>query len=421
MDIVLLVLVTLAAALAACGAWLATRQRSSALDEAQLAAVAERVRSELAAQLAATQAQALQHNTQQFLALAETRLKEETARGEEQLKARGAEIDLRLEQVSMSLRGLREYVETTDRARGESVASLVAVTAESRKALDALTSTTGRLTEVLGSGQSRGQWGERMAEDILRVAGFIEGVQYRKNHQLEGGTGRPEFTFLLPEQRVLHMDVKFPLAAYLRYLEAAALPEQEGALREFLRDARARIREVTSRDYIDPASGTLDYVLLFIPNEQVYGFLHERDPDLLDGALNQRVVLCSPFTLFAVLAVIRQAIDNFHLSQRTDQILEALGGFNKQWGQYKAATERVARSLDSTQRAFEELTGRRTRVLDREVDRVERLRIEAGLHIELPPDTSEEQLEPGSESSGLVAPQEEVSPIGNPQTLAEPR
>jgi DNA recombination protein RmuC len=280
------------------------------------------------------------------------------------------------------------------------VASLVAVTAESRKALDTLTSTTGRLTEVLGSGQSRGQWGERMAEDILRVAGFIEGVQYRKNHQLEGGTGRPDFTFLLPEQRVLHMDVKFPLAAYLRYLEAAAPPEQEVALREFLRDARARIREVTSRDYIDPAGGTLDYVLLFIPNEQVYGFLHERDPDLLDGALNQRVVLCSPFTLFAVLAVIRQAIDNFHLSQRTDQILEALGGFNKQWGQYKAATERVARGLESTQRAFEELTGRRTRVLDRQVDRVERLRIEAGLHIELPLDAGDEQLELGIEPAG---------------------
>jgi len=389
MDLLLFAMLLAAALLAALGAAQAWRGHASQLDEAQVAVIAERIRAELAA----AQTQALDQNTRQFLDLAETRLKAETARGEEQLKARGTEIDRGLEQVTGALQKLRDYVETTDKTRGESVASLAAVTTESRKALEALNSTTGKLTEVLGSGQSRGQWGERMAEDILRVAGFIEGVQYQKNRQLEGGTGRPDFTFLLPESRVLHMDVKFPLAAYLRYLQAASTGDQDAALREFLRDARARIREVTGRDYIDPANGTLDYVLLFIPNEQVYGFLHERDPELLEGALRQRVVLCSPFTLFAVLAVIRQSIDNFHLAQQTDQILEALGGFNKQWDRYKEATEKVARGLDTTQRAFEELMGRRTRMLDRQVDRVERLRIEAGLHVELPPDSAEEQLE----------------------------
>ena len=387
-------LLVLAVAVVALGAaWFAWRRTGRLNDDqfAQLVGVIVRT------QVAEAQSQALQQNSEQFLALAETRLRTETARGEERLKARADEIEKGLETVGTAITKLRDYVESTDKTRGEGVASLAAVTAESRKTMEALGAATGKLTEVLVSGQARGQWGERMAEDILRVAGFVEGVQYRKNTQLDAGSGRPDFTFLLPQTRVLYMDVKFPLAAYLRYLEAASEPDRAVAVHDFLRDARARIREVTNREYIDPAGGTLDYVLLFVPNEQVYGFIHESDPELLDGALRQRVVMCSPFTLFAVLSVIRQAIDNFHLTQRTDEILTVLGGFNQQWTMYKDAVGRVGRGLATTQKAFDTLSGPRTRVLDRHIERVERLRVDAGLPAEVLPAADEALLELGDE------------------------
>jgi DNA recombination protein RmuC len=167
------------------------------------------------------------------------------------------------------------------------------------------------------------------------------------------------------------MDVKFPLNAYVRFLETESEPDKALALREFLKAARARVKEVTTRDYIDPANSTLDYVLLFIPNEQVYGFIHEKDPALLDEALQQRVVLCSPCTLFAVLVVIRQSISNFHLTQQTDEILRTLGGFTQQWTKFKGSMETVGSRFESTQKAFRDLVGVRRRALDRQVDRVE--------------------------------------------------
>ena len=372
------------------------RGRTGRLSDEQFTQLAERVRTELAE----AQSQALQRNSEQFLDLADTRLKAETARGEEQLKARKEEIEKGLEDVGGAINKLKEYVESTDKTRGESIASLTGVVTESRKTMDTLGTVTGKLTDVLASGQARGQWGERMAEDILRVAGFVEGVQYRTNTQLEDGTGRPDYTFLLPEERVLHMDVKFPLAAYLRHVEADSDTEREVAAREFIRDTRSRIREVTTRDYIDPASGTLDYVLLFIPNEQVYGFIHEHEPDILDDALEQRVVLCSPFTLFAVLAVIRQAVANFHLSQQTGAILTALGGFNQQWEKYTDAAQNVRRRMELALRGFDELVGVRTRALDSQVEKVEQLRMEAGLDAEVLPETEEEPLELAAGSDG---------------------
>ena len=98
----------------------------------------------------------------------------------------------------------------------------------------------------------------------------------------------------------------------------------------FVKDVRSRVKEVTTRDYIDPAQGTLDYVLLFIPIEQTFGFIHEDNRTLLDYALENKVMLCSPLTLFAILAVIRQFIDTFRLGQASNEILALLTEFRKQ-------------------------------------------------------------------------------------------
>ena len=148
--------------------------------------------------------------------------------------------------------------------------------------------------------------------------------------------GRPDFTFDLPKGHVLYMDVKFPLAV------VPALPRGRHRRRApgppasaFLRDVRLRVKELAERDYAREGDRpSVDYVLLFLPNEQLSGFIHEHDPTLLDDAIGQRVVLCSPLTLFAFLGVIRQAFDNFMIEQTSDEILPLIGKFDQQWQKY---------------------------------------------------------------------------------------
>lgn len=342
----------------------------------QVASQAEAQESRLAereARLQQAQSDNASRQNSDLLRLNEERLKQETARGEELLKARQGEIDRNLEEIKKELLRVREFVTNTDQERAKSISSLAAVTQQSNEINEALRQGTSKLNETLAGGQSRGQWGERMAEDVLRVAGFIEGINYRKQHSLEDG-GRPDFTFLLPDERVLHMDVKFPLASYSRFIDASTDVERDKATKDFLRDVKQRITEVTTRSYIDPANGTLDYAIVFIPNEQVYGFIQENDSSLVDFALKNRVVICSPLTLFAVLAVIRQSLENFRLAQRTDEILSVLGNFNKQWDNYKDHMDKLGVSLDRAQKVYSELTTTRTNMLDRQVRKVEELR-----------------------------------------------
>jgi DNA recombination protein RmuC len=239
------------------------------------------------------------------------------------------------------------------------------------------------LREALANPQARGQWGERMAEDVLRLAGFTEHVNYRKQVHIEGGSGRPDFTFDLPKGHVLYMDVKFPLASYLRYLEVGSDAERQAHLKRFLSDVRLRVKELARRDYAGESERpAVDYVLLFLPNEHLTGFIHEHDPALLDEALAQRVVLCSPLTLFAFLGVIRQAFDNFMIEQTSDEILKLIGRFGQQWQKYSDSVDKVKSRFDSVQREFDQLIGTRRRALERPLQELEALRIQRNLPVD---------------------------------------
>lgn len=378
-------------------------QADAADPAAETEATAANLLAALRPELASLQQQALHQNTEQFLALAESRLQAETARGDERLRARGEAIEHGLQRVHQTLASVTEYVRKVDQERGQSLAGLATVmeenrrtmrelSEESRRGMRELGAETAKLSKALVGGQTRGQWGERMAEDVLRVAGMREGINYRKNRQLSDGTGRPDYTFLLPQDRVLHMDVKFPLAGYLRYLDAPSEAERALATKQFLADVRQRIREVATRDYVDPAAGTLNYMLVFIPNEQVYGFIHEQDAAIAEEALQRRVVLCSPLTLFAVLAVIRQSVESVRLEQHANEILGALGGFQREWEKYQESVEKLGRGIERTQRAYDDLAGTRTRQLQRRLDKVEVLREQAGV------DADPEAADPAGET-----------------------
>ena len=139
------------------------------------------------------------------------------------------------------------------------------------------------------------------------------------------------------------------------------------------------MKELSGRTgYID-ADATLDEVLLFIPNESVWAFIHERDPQLIDVALRQKVVLCSPVSLFAVLAVIRQAVEQTRLERTSNEILQCLAGFGQQWTKFADALDVVVKRFDTAQRGLEEVTGPRRRQLERQLDRIEDLRASRGL------------------------------------------
>ena len=307
--------------------------------------------------------------------------------GERDLDSKKQLIDARLDQVRDEMRGelnrLGQIVQQLGQRNSDQLVKVEETLRAQTEITTTLASSTQALREALANPRTRGQWGERMAEDVLRLAGFIEHVNYEKQTSIDGARGLPDFTFKLPKGHLLYMDVKFPLASYLRYLEASTDSERTAHRDTFLRDVRQRVKELADRDYprvgLTPA---VDYVLLFLPNETISGFVHEHDPELVEHALGRKVVLCSPLTLFAFLGVIRQAFDNFMIEQTSDEILKLLGAFGTQWGKYTESMDKVKTRMDSVQREFENLTGARRRQLERPLAQIEALRQERGIALD---------------------------------------
>src|SRR3954447_12862459 len=300
-----------------------------------------------------------------------------TEAGTRELALHRDAIGERVEAMGGELARVNDLVATMQRERAQQHGELVQGLRESLRTTSELATTTRALREALASPKARGQWGERMADDVLRAAGLVEGLSYRKQTAIAGGT-IPDFTFLLPNDLLLNMDVKFPVDNYLRFLEATTDADRHATGTAFLRDVRARIKEIAGRGYADPAT-TAGYVLLFIPNESVYSFIQEHDRELGDLALAQGVVLCSPFTLFAVLGVIRKAVDSALLERASDEILVALGRFSDQWGRFSEHVDKLGRQLGTVQGTYEELAGTRRRQLEKRLDEIEGIRTRRGL------------------------------------------
>ncbi len=242
----------------------------------------------------------------------------------------------------------------------------------SQKTTEVLSANTAHLREILSSSQKRGQWGERMVVDILQFVGLMENVNYIKQSQVESGQ-RPDFTFLLPKEKKLNMDVKFPLVHYENYLSADSEEAQAQEKAAFLKDVKTHIKSVCGREYINPAEGTLEYVMLFIPNESIYGFINREDTALVDYALRHHVLLCSPLTLYAVLSLIHQAARNFIMNERASEVLDLVSEFRNQWNKYVGQMDKLGRQIDGLTNDFHALVTTRTRALEKPLDKIENI------------------------------------------------
>lgn len=298
--------------------------------------------------------------------------------GGEQLGQRADIIDTSMKAMQDSVTGrLSELNLALQSLRSDNDKQLSSV----ETAVTALAKRTENLTDILSNSQKRGQWGERLAEDMLRAAGFLEGVNYEKQKQIDGG-GRPDYRFDMPPDRVLFMDVKFPLDKYAEYISATDEGLRSLAKDAFIRAVRGHVDTLAKRDYIDKATeNALDYVLMFVPNESISAFVHEASPDLIDWALDKKVVLCSPLTLYAFLVVVRQASDSFHTEKTAVEIMQQIKKFEKEFDKYTESVEKVKKNFTALTASIGEISvgGTRHNKLSVPVRDIDNLRKRRGI------------------------------------------
>lgn len=275
------------------------------------------------------------------------------------------EVDKKLRQVSQTILDVEKNNSTRHGAMDKEIK-------QQMDAMSKLTDTTNQLKETLSSTKNRGQWGERLAEDVLQLAGFTENVNYTKQTTITShveANQRPDFTFFLPNNTKLYMDVKFPLESFTKMTETKDENLKKSYQKQFVSDIKKHIKDLKQRGY-HQNEDSIPSVLMFIPNEQIFTAINEAEYGLVDQALRDGVILCSPLTLFAVLAVFRQGAEMFRIENASRDLFKAVKEFENEWNKYDDKYRDSIARFNKSIREFETLTGTRQNQLEKKMGKV---------------------------------------------------
>lgn len=255
----------------------------------------------------------------------------------------------------------------TDRTR--EFTAIVESLKQHQKLTDDLKHSTDTLSQVLSNNQKRGEWGERIIEDLMLSNGLVEGVHFEKQKKLGSTTLRPDITLLLPNKRVVPVDVKFPYSEMQKMSLAESKTQQQIHLKQFEQDLKNKVLKVA--EYIDAEQDTMDYAIMFVPNEAVFSFINQNMPGIVDMAIGKRVLLVSPFTFLIVARTVMESYRNFMIGDKLKEVVKYIDEFVVEWDKFKGSFEKYGRSLDTLQKDYEELTGTRVRVMEKKVGKVQ--------------------------------------------------
>ncbi len=219
------------------------------------------------------------------------------------------------------------------------------------------------LTNALkGSSKTQGDWGQMILENILEKSGLTRDREYFVQEFLkdvdggylineDGSRMQPDVIISYPDDRKVIIDSKVSLSAYVRYTQSDDITEQKGFIREHLRSMRKHIDDLSRKSYQDYAV-TLDFVMMFVPNEPAYMLALQHDPDIWQFAYDKKILLISPTNLIAALKLIVDLWKREYQNRNAIEIAERGAKLYDKFVGFIANLERVGRNIDQAQNAY---------------------------------------------------------------------
>ncbi|CAF0700408.1 DNA recombination protein RmuC [Candidatus Methylacidithermus pantelleriae] len=303
----------------------------------------------------ALSADALQRNNQAFLELARqslqtllTEAKGELGQKEQALQALVRPLSEALERYETELKAIEESRQKAYGSLEEQLRRLLSVSDELRRE-------TNQLVSAFRSPQVRGRWGELTLRRAAELAGMSAHCDYIEQPSL-GGPGnrlRPDMVISLPSGREVVVDAKLPLDAYLDSLSKTSEEARAEALSRHARQLRDHIRALSEKGYWQTLANSPEFVVLFVPNDAVLSAALEVEPDLVETAIAQKVVLATPATFIALLRAIAYGWKQEELTRNAQKIAELgrqlydrLKTFVEHFGDLGRSLERAVESFN---------------------------------------------------------------------------
>jgi DNA recombination protein RmuC len=356
-------------------AWVATRGRQRRL-EAENTGLSERIKNQEALQLerdAAFQAasgelvrsfgelanRSLQSNSETFLRLAEQKMSAQNERAKRELSEREQAVENLVRPIRDALQESRKQIDALEKARSEAYGSIRSQLAAMQADQKSLTKETHNLARALRRPEVRGRWGEITLRRLVELAGMVEHCDFVEQvHSVaEGRVIRPDMIVRMPDRRELVVDVKTPLDAYMQAVEAEDDAQRKLGLERHARSLRAHIRMLSSKAYWDQFEESPEFVILFIPGDQFLSAALNEEPELIEYALSQQIILATPTSLVALLKAVAYGWRQLSLADNAREIRVLAEELYARLSSFVTHMNRVGRQLASSVENYNKAVG----------------------------------------------------------------
>lgn len=266
---------------------------------------------------------------------------------------------------------LQQAIRNSDKERATATASLSERLRQMGEQAEKMTGTATKLTNALrGDSKQAGDWGELFLNDLLDSQGFKQGIDYDVQGTLTDASGRvvlnddtgrkmrPDVVLHYPGEQDVVIDAKVSIKAYYDYVNEQNEQLRSQHLDRHVQSMRSHVRELATKDYskyIRPPRTTIDFVIMFVPNEAALQAALVREPRLWNEAFEQKVFISSTQNLFAILRMIQIAWRQHNQTENQKKIVGIAEQLLGRLGLFVERANKLGRTIDSLHADYEEM------------------------------------------------------------------
>jgi DNA recombination protein RmuC len=285
------------------------------------------------------------------------RLEHERTSGE--MARRAEELKGLVQPVQEKLGRMESEIGRLERERRQAHGELANMVRTLGDGVGTLRQETGNLVSALKRPATRGSWGEIQLRNVVEMAGMLEHCDFLEQHTIasEGGTLRPDMLVRLPGGKLVVVDSKVPLDAYLAALEAGGEDDRELHITRHARQTREHITKLAAKAYHAQLEQSPEFVVMFVPSDGIYQAALAGDPALIEYGVQQQILMATPTTLIGLLWATHYGWREERIAESAREIAESARELHRRLGRFVEPLAKVGRQLDSATSAYNEAVG----------------------------------------------------------------
>jgi DNA recombination protein RmuC len=304
--------------------------------------------------------------------LADQRRSEEE-RASAEMAQRAQEIKGLVEPVQEKLGKMESEIGRLERERKEGQGQLSQMIRQLHEGVGTLRLETGNLVSALKRPSTRGSWGEIQLRNVVEMAGMVSHCDFveQSTIQTDEGALRPDMLVRLPGGKLVVVDSKVPLDAYLSALEATTDDDRETHIARHAKQTREHISKLASKGYQRQFDSTPEFVVMFVPSDGIYQAALGNDPALIEYGVQQQVLMATPTTLIGLLWAVHYGWQQELIAESARDIAESARELHRRLGRFVEPLAKVGKQLDSAVGAYNKAIGSFERGVIPQVRRIE--------------------------------------------------